>query len=154
MPNTSLNLDLKHRKENSMTKEEAIKYLQQLYPRGGHCWLDEQRIEAIGMAIKALQEEPVSEELEEASKEWLQPQLDKSYANYGEDKMMELTHFDGYAMLDAIEFGAKWKEQQMMSKAIDGKVLANGMGNPILHLWDKGRHLIDKKVKVIVIEED
>ncbi len=44
-----------------MTKEEAISYLQQLYPNGGHCWLDEQRIEAIGMAIKALQEEPASE---------------------------------------------------------------------------------------------
>ena len=43
-----------------MTNEEAIKYLKQLYPNGGHCWLDEQRIEAIGMAIKALQKEPVS----------------------------------------------------------------------------------------------
>ena len=95
-----------------MTKEEAIKYLQQLYPNGGHCWLDEQRIEAIGMAIKALQEEPVSEKLEVASKEWLIPQLDKSYAAYGETKQMELTHFDGYAMLDAIEFGAEWKEEQ------------------------------------------
>ena len=201
-----------------MKKEDAIKYLQQLYPNGGHCWLDEQRIEAIGMAVKALQEEPVSEvwydarksvpensisqiicikedglaiategrivsgtikwaylsdllnldnscnfeknlqkelvsdidfeqelykafgqvkdftlgmriakwfydmgknnqepvseELKEASKEWIRPQLDKSYANYGETKMMELTRFDGYAMLDAIEFGAQWKEQQ------------------------------------------
>lgn len=47
-----------------MTKEEAIKYLQQLYPNGGHCWLDEQRIEAIGMAVKALQEEPVSIDFE------------------------------------------------------------------------------------------
>ena len=44
----------------TMTKEEAIKFLQQLYPNGGHCWLDEQRMEAIGMAVKALQEEPVS----------------------------------------------------------------------------------------------
>ena len=266
-----------------MTQEEAIKYLQQLYPNGGHCWLDEQRIEAIGMAVKALQEEPVSkdtkesvlyndmkpwevpeyiieainkkrvcptlkgealhkfknefntlkqtlhllynldtsvnyrlalhwaswgaqnlqgcfgvseeekakmdieepvsiwhgmseeaengrniiiidpkdfygavlrkggsqlrnhnkeryvkwayiddiiklsnvertvknwkepvsEKLEEASKEWLRPQLDKSYANYGETKMMELTHFDGYAMLDAIEFGAKWQFERV-----------------------------------------
>lgn len=43
-----------------MTNQEAIKYLQQLYPNGGHCWLDEQRIEAIGMAVKALQEEPES----------------------------------------------------------------------------------------------
>ena len=47
---------------------------------------------------------------------------------------------------------AKWQRQQMMAKAIDGKVIANGMGNPILHLWDKGRHFIGKKVKVIVIE--
>ena len=59
-----------------MTKEEAIKYLQQLYPNGGHCWLDEQRIEAIGMAIDALshsevtkisdQQEPVSNDFETA----------------------------------------------------------------------------------------
>ena len=54
--------------------------------------------------------EPVSEDLEQASKEWLKPQLDKSYADYGETKMMELTHFDGYAMLDAIEFGAQWQK--------------------------------------------
>lgn len=48
-----------------MTKEDAIKYLQQLYPNGGHCWLDEQRIEAINMAVKSLQKETVSEENEE-----------------------------------------------------------------------------------------
>lgn len=59
-------------------------------------------------------EEPVSEDLKKASKEWLEPQLDKSYVSYGEGKMMELTHFDGYAMLDAIEFGAKWQEQKDM----------------------------------------
>ena len=28
-----------------MTRTEAIKYLKQLYPNGGRCWLDEQRIE-------------------------------------------------------------------------------------------------------------
>lgn len=43
-----------------MTIQEAIKYLQQLYPNGGHSWLDEQRIEAIDMAIKALQKESVA----------------------------------------------------------------------------------------------
>lgn len=53
-----------------MTDKEAIKYLKQLYPNGGHCWLDEQRIEAIGMAIRALQKEPVSEELEEAASKY------------------------------------------------------------------------------------
>ncbi len=54
-----------------MTKAEAIKYLQQLYPNGGHCWLDEQRIEAIGIAVKALQEEPVSKDLEKAARDIL-----------------------------------------------------------------------------------
>lgn len=49
-----------------------------------------------------------AKDLDKAAKEWLIPQLDKSYANYGERKMMELTRFDGYAMLDAIEFGANW----------------------------------------------
>lgn len=39
-----------------MTRSEAIKYLKQLYPNDGHCWLDEQRIEAIGMAIDGLTE--------------------------------------------------------------------------------------------------
>lgn len=65
--------------------------------------------------LDSVQEEPVSEDLEEASKEWLKPQLDKSCADYGEVKMMELTHFDGYAMLDAIEFGAKWQKEQDQS---------------------------------------
>ena len=77
--------------------------------------------------IDSMQEEPVSEELEEASKEWLRPQLDKSYVNYGEVKMMELTHFDGYAMLDAIEFGAKWqktKDQSTIELAEDHAMFA------------------------------
>jgi len=42
-------------KNRPMTNEEAIKYLRQLYPQGGHCCIDEQHIEAIGsMAIDAL----------------------------------------------------------------------------------------------------
>ena len=160
-----------------MTNKEAIKYLQQLYPNGGHCWLDEQRIEAIDMAVKALQEEPVSEDLEEASKKWLSPQLDKSYANYGEKKMMELTHFDGYAMLDAIEFGAKLQKQQLMAKAFDftkehntACVLASeclrnhgwfnrerDFNDLFLHLSCVDELFVGKfcgKTKVIVIKED
>ena len=78
----------------------------------------------------SLQKEPVSEDLEVASKEWLIPQLDKSYANYGEAKMMELTHFDGYAMLDAIEFGAKWQKEQMMKGCFipDAKLIEFKLG--------------------------
>ena len=68
-----------------MTNEKAIKYLKQLYPNGGHCWLDEQRIEAIGMAIKALQKEPVSEDLEEAVNAYIgyAPEVDESSSTYG-----------------------------------------------------------------------
>jgi hypothetical protein len=121
-----------------MSKEEAIKYLQQLYPNGGHCWLDEQRIEAIGMAVKALQEEPVSEDLGEYINE-----LSKQFPEVSFAKVCKIATRT-----------AKWQKQQMMAKGIEGNILANGMGEPILHLWDEGKHLIDKKVKVVVIEED
>lgn len=82
-------------------------------PSSEYCYEDDEILNIIDtIEAKEVQEYPVSEEFEEASKEWLIPQLDKSYTNYGEAKMMELTHFDGYAMLDAIEFGARWKEMQ------------------------------------------
>jgi hypothetical protein len=111
--------------------------------------------------IDEVQKEPVSKDLEVASKEWLSSQLDKSYANYGEAKMMELTHFDGYAMLDAIEFGANWQKQQMMAKAVDATVHIDAGGYPYipqieLYDYDKDIPLAKEgeKVKVIVIKED
>jgi len=69
-------------------------------------------VKEIANRLRRTMIEPVSEELEKVSKEWLAPQLDKSYAGYGEAKMMELTRFDSYAMLDAIEFGAKWQKEK------------------------------------------
>jgi hypothetical protein len=68
------------------------------------------------LEVKEVQEETISNDLEEAAREWLKPKLDKSYINYGESKMMELTHFDGYAMLDATEFGAQWQKEQLIEK--------------------------------------
>lgn len=91
-----------------MTQEEAIKYLQQLYPNGGHCWLDEQRIEAMSMAIKALQEEPVSNDLEEAATKYARKQL--SNPDYP-------TYNDEYEMECAFEAGAQWQKEQMITKA-------------------------------------
>ena len=128
-----------------MSKEEAIKYLQQLYPNGGHCWLDEQRMEAIGIAIKTLQEEPVSEDLMDATNNYC-VNVRKGYPRVKDET-------DRY-ICNAFEAGANWQKEQMMAKTIEGNVLANGMGEPILHLWDKGKHLVGKKVKVVVIEED
>lgn len=74
-------------RRRGMTNKEAIKFLQQLYPNGGHCWLDGQRMEAIGMAVKALQEEPVSEEQVKEDtmtirKEWFE-HCKKSWYNEG-----------------------------------------------------------------------
>ena len=67
--------------------------------------------------VCTLQEETQNDDLEEAAKKWLNPKLDKSYANYGETKMMELTHFDGYNMLDAIEFGAELQKKHLWKDA-------------------------------------
>lgn len=48
-----------------MTDKEAIKYLKQLYPYGGHCWLDEQRIDAISIAVNAIEfKEKIRAEIE------------------------------------------------------------------------------------------
>lgn len=93
-----------------MTQEEAIKYLQQLYPNGGHCWLDEQRIDAINMAVKALQEKPASKDLEEAADKHL---VEKGYlltTNNGE----HLAEVEAKGLFKA---GAKWQKEQMITKA-------------------------------------
>ena len=58
-----------------MTRQEAIKYLKQLYPHGGCCWLDDQRIEAISMAVAALEAVKIGEtslyiEADELGRAW------------------------------------------------------------------------------------
>jgi hypothetical protein len=85
-----------------------------------------------------VQEESVSEDLEKAAVEAFKQIVDDDKNNF----------------LEIFRAGIKWHKEYMKAKAIEGNVLANGMGEPILHLWDKGKHLIDKKVKVVVIEED
>ena len=100
-------------------------------------------------------QELASEDLEKASKEWLIPRLDKSYADYGERKMMELTHFDGYAMLDAVEFGAQWQKEQMMKDAVEIKINRDTLYDlkPLIH----ERYLdykIGQKVKIIILPSD
>lgn len=183
-----------------MTDKEAIKYLQQLYPNGGHCWLDEQRIEAIGMAIKALQkepkecmyskdhytdedrkvlcdgckeeckfnkkeysvnngldlgcgviwrdEEPASEDLEEAAKHYLYSNIlyDDVYVGNPTDK-------DCVEMFKA---GANWQKEQMMAKAFDVTIAIaypNGYGG-YTQLVDSQEALpFGEKVKVLVINK-
>lgn len=122
-----------------MNKKEAIKYLKQLYPNGGHCWLDEQRMEAIGMAVKALQEEPVSEEqvkedtmtirkewFEHCKKSWYNEgyidgeyNRDRQFEDYVNDELEEaaVEYCGGNKGSDArvragFLAGAKWQEEK------------------------------------------
>ena len=131
-----------------MTKEEAIKFLQQLYPNGGHCWLDEQRIEAIGMAIKALQEEPVSEDLEEAAKHnTFKYVFDK---NVNKTLISELKYIGDNSFKD----GAQWQKDQLMAKAVDGEVGYWNLRGLSINT-DLPRSVSEgDKVKIIVIKED
>lgn len=105
-----------------MTKDEAIKYLQQLYPNGGCSWLDEQRIEAISMAIDALKEKPVSEDLEQAADEYSDRILSENRGKYNPDWD---TYADGYEqsicahVYPAFIDGAKWQKEQMMKDAVE-----------------------------------
>lgn len=64
-----------------MTQEEAIKYLRQIYPNGGHSWLDSQRIEAIEMAIMALSNPTLPSNLDEAAEEYSRKKAVKYYGN-------------------------------------------------------------------------
>ena len=125
-----------------MTNEEAIKYLKQLYPNGGHCWLDEQRIEAIGMAIKALQKEPASEDLEEAVNAYIgyAPEVDESSSTYGKRQ--------------AFKAGANWQKEQMMAKAVDARCFGFQGAALFSFRLPADKYLVGSEVKVIIIKED
>lgn len=111
---------LRYNKTLDSMQEESKSKFEQSIQEGDNIVYNEDlgcRVNLSQLKRVAKKEEPASEGLEVASKEWLRPQLDKTYANYGEAKMMELTRFDGYAMLDAIEFGVKWQKSNLWKHA-------------------------------------
>lgn len=146
-----------------MTKDEAIKYLQQLYPNGGCSWLDEQRIEAISMAIDALKEKPVSEDLEQAADEYSDRILSENRGKYNPDWN---TYADGYEqsicahVYPAFIDGAKWQKEQIMKDAIKGTV--DWLDGPFLNFTQKEQDdalerigaKIGDKVKIVIIKEE
>ena len=75
-----------------MTKEEAIKYLQQIYQNGGHCWLDEQRIEAIDMAVNSLQKEQMQLTWQDIQR--ILDAADQLAVDYGSEKLNEIGYED------------------------------------------------------------
>lgn len=82
-----------------MTREEAIKYLRQIYPNGGHCWLDAQRIEALDMAIQALSVS-LPEGLDEAEQKYVET-CECPPANQEEERMVYEAYKAGWAARDA-----------------------------------------------------
>ena len=136
-----------------MKKEDAIKFLKQLYPNGGHCWLDEQRMEAIGMAVKALQEDPVSEDLEDFAQRQADEFAEREYEGGSYDRgCLSKGYYWG------CKAGAKWKAKNLWKSAdsddlpkIDREVIAildNGKvvfaHRPSEH-WD-GKNIVTGKV--------
>ncbi|MCR5578611.1 MAG: hypothetical protein K6F74_05295 [Prevotella sp.] len=103
-----------------MTKEEAIKYLQQIYPNGGHCWLDEQRIEAIEMAIDALKEQPISEDFKQFEKEYLEKEKDEILCVY--DRHAGLVDGAQWQKLQMIDKACKWLDENAAKYLIDKSV--------------------------------
>lgn len=89
-----------------MTQEEAIKYLQQIYPNGGHCWLDSQRIEAIEMAIMALSNPSLPSNLDEAAED--------SWAVYEYRESPRGLYSTCY--VDGFKAGAEWMAGQGVAK--------------------------------------
>ena len=65
--------------------------------------------------LDTLEQPQPPSDVEEAAMEYIRPKLSKDYVEYGERKQMQLTRFDGYDILEAIEFGAEWQKEQMMT---------------------------------------
>ena len=128
-----------------MTKEDAIKFLQQLYPYGGHCWLDKQRTEAIGMAIEALRDierngkdckdDPVSDDFEEACNQMSKAAIiskceaGKPFFSDGDYKLgfkagaswqkQKDDKMLTVVYMDGVEKGKKMMREQMIEETID-----------------------------------
>ena len=100
------------------------------------------------LMFDSLQEEPVKEELEEAANNALNNVLN--------------THeiVNVRSCLEMFRFGANWKKEQMMAKAVDGYVIEDieeGNGDFLLsaEYLPKSMGLKDRqKVKVIAIKEE
>ena len=103
-------------------------------------------------------EEPVSENLEGASKEY----ADKNYAEWL-DFVSGDERDDHYPISEAFKAGAKWQKEQMLAKAVDGDITFDYYGDDdktygcIAHdsfcLEDLGLKDTDK-VKMVLIKEE
>lgn len=143
------------RKENSMTDKRIKSYLEDRLKRlesirNKRKWTTAELGDAVCCKktlafIDSLQEEPVSEDLEEAA---------RSYSN----NLDNICGSVGEQTRNAFKAGAKWQKEQMMAKTVDGYVIEDvGNGNFVLsaNYLPKSMGLKDNQdVKVIVIKAD
>lgn len=106
-----------------MTNEEAIKFLKQLYPNGGYTRLDEQRMEAITMAVEALSKPSLPSDVDEAS-------FYAALANHVDPDMLdedELANFDWFGYYKrTFQTGAEWQAKQNEKHSFEAKVCKSG----------------------------
>lgn len=111
--------------------------------------------------IDSLQEEPVSEDLWEASKQYaLRQVLASTDTEMSEQAYLKLRLFSGFELAVAHKDGAKWKKEYMMKNAIEAYIRRNKYTKKnVLNGFDVTCDAIQKfnggdKVKVIVIKEE
>ena len=92
--------------------------------------------------IDSLQEEPVSEELEEAA------------TQYGIDNFPSLCNGCKHVPVDAFKAGTKWQKEQMMAKAINASCFGFQDAALFSFRLPADKYLVGSEVKVIVIKED
>lgn len=124
---------------NSMKNSSLVDMCLVSYKHGINETLDTIKLSNI-VRIGKNWKEPVSEELHTAAKE---------YAN-------SITENAGYRiqLRRAVVYGAKWKEEQMMAKAIDAVCFGFQGAAFFSFRLPPDKYLIGSKVKVIVIKED
>ena len=104
-----------------------------------------------------LVEEPVSEDMWEASKQYaLRQVLASTDTEMSEQAYLDLRLFSGLELAIAHRDGANWQKEQMMAKAIEGGCFS--YKNGFVHIsCDVDEHITNikfgDKVKVIVIKE-
>lgn len=91
--------------------------------------------------IDTMQEEPVSEDLEEAVNAYIgyAPEVDESSSTYGKRQ--------------AFKAGANWKEQQLMAKAVDARCFGFQGAALFSFRLPADKYLVGSEVKVIVIKK-
>ena len=150
-----------HKKENSMTDKEK----EELHQILSSLWKDEDSVSKayynralpdVQIAIDPTQEESMGEDLEKAANEWdAKASFTPFYMTLNENGNPNGVRQDYTTHAESFKAGANWQKEQMIAKAIEGKVISNeGLSFPISYeIYRLGLEEGDK-VKVIVIKED